>query len=135
MSISATSTRVDAPFDVDLDVHDRVAVVSCRGTLDAASAPRLAATVGEAVKSAPLVRVDVTELRVDDAAGAETLAALPHDARTAGAELHWQGLAPDHLRGVAPVRYRARPALRARALLADLPMTLRHALASRRPRP
>lgn len=77
MSISATTTRVDTPFDVDLDLHVRVAVVSCRGTLDAATAPLLAAAVGEAAMSAPLVRVDVTELRVDDAVGAETLAALP----------------------------------------------------------
>lgn len=137
MTQLATTVTAGPFFEVGIEVHDRVVRVRCEGTLDETTAPRLSAAVEAALGTTPrrvrVMRVDVTDVEVEDAAGARALAAVQRQARGARVELRWQGLAADHLRGLAPVRYRARPAVLARALLTDLPMTLRQALAGRRP--
>jgi ABC-type transporter Mla MlaB component len=94
---------------VQLTVECVDGTVRCAGTLDRATRHRVVEAVGELLKAGPAcVVVDVGELHVADVDGANALAAVQRSVRAAGVKLRWQGLDSGHLRGILPLRFRAR---------------------------
>ena len=81
----------------------------CTGTLDSRTLRHLVEAVGELLVGAPSsITIDVAHLTVADVDGANTFARVQRMVREAGVWLRWQGLDSDQLRGILPLRYRAR---------------------------
>jgi anti-anti-sigma regulatory factor len=81
----------------------------CAGTLDTRTRGHVVDAVDELLAGEPAsIVIDVADLYVADIDGANTLATVQRMVRDAGIRLRWQGLDSDHLRGILPLRYRAR---------------------------
>jgi anti-anti-sigma regulatory factor len=81
----------------------------CAGTLDARTRRHIVEAVDELLAAGPaFIVIDVGELHVADVDGANALANVQRTVREAGVRLRWQGLDSDHLRGILPLRYRAK---------------------------
>lgn len=81
----------------------------CTGTLDRRTRRHVVEAVGELLAVTPSsITVDVAHLAVADVDGANAFAHVQRMVREAGVRLRWQGLDSDHLRGIVPLRYRAR---------------------------
>lgn len=88
----------------------------CAGTLDARARRQVVEAVSELLAHAPTcVTVDVSALYVADVDAADILAGVQKMARDARVRLRWDGLDSEHLRGILPVRYRARRPDRSRS--------------------
>lgn len=84
-------------------------VLRCAGTLDSRTRRQVVDALDELLATRPaFIVVDVGELHVADVDGANTLAAVQRSAREAGVRLRWQGLDSGQLRGLLPLRFRAR---------------------------
>lgn len=81
----------------------------CIGTLDSRTRRHVVEAVGELlVDVPPSITIDVARLTVADVDGANTFAHVQRMVREAGVRLRWEGLDSDHLRGIVPLRFRAR---------------------------
>lgn len=101
--------EVAADLVLTLDPVARPASLHCAGTLDTRTRQYVLKAVRELLACSPAsVRIDVSELRVADSTGANTLAHVQRMVRQHGATIHWRGLDADHLRGDFSLSYRAR---------------------------
>jgi ABC-type transporter Mla MlaB component len=81
----------------------------CTGTLDRRTRHHVEEAVGELLVEMPSrIAIDVAHLTVADVDAANALAHVQRMVRGAGVRLRWQGLDSDHLRGILPLRFRAR---------------------------
>ena len=81
----------------------------CSGTLDAGTRHDVVEAVAALLAGEPsTITIDIGELHVADVDGANALAHVQKMARDAGTSLQWEGLDSDHLRGILPLRFRAK---------------------------
>lgn len=84
-------------------------VLRCTGTLDSRTRRHVVGAVNELLAGTPpSITIDVGDLTVAEVDGADAFAHVQQLVRDAGVRLRWLGLDSDHLRGILPLRYRAR---------------------------
>lgn len=111
MALQSDIAAVGPALELSLDYVQ--ASLRCVGTLDTLTRRHLFEAVDELLMDVPArITIDVTDLQVADVDGANALANVQRMVRDAGSRLRWMGLDSDHLRGVLPLRYRARRPLR-----------------------
>lgn len=81
----------------------------CNGVLNSRTRPLLLEAARALFEShPPHVTIDISDVHIQDVDGANSCALVQRMARQTGTTLHWAGLDSDRLRGILPLRARAK---------------------------
>lgn len=109
MAYQPDIAAVAPSLELTLSYRPGQSMLRCVGTLDTRTRRHVLEAAEELLATAPSsVTVDVEDLHVDDVDGANALTQVQRMMREAGVRLQWRGLDAEHLRGVAPLCFRAK---------------------------